>query len=135
MRQTIFFILSTLALSVGFSCNNKEPYIIEYKNLKGYVIGRETCNIDMTKDYWLIDFTYGTNNLQAGDTLVLNGITYTNVLKTKDLDQLLKTIGPKVSIDYINISSVKITTTGCDVSTPSTYQLKEVTIQNQFEIR
>lgn len=127
-----FFLITLLICS---SCSNKEPYIIEYKNIKGYVIGKEVCNTDETKDYWLIDFTYGTNNLKVGDTLLLNGNTYTNVLKTKELDPQLKTNGLKVSIDYNSISPNKVTTTGCSVTTPSIYQLKEVTIQNQFEIR
>ena len=89
----------------------------------------------MTKDYWLIDFSYGTNNPHVGDTLFFNGISYTNVLKTKGLSQQLKSVGLKVSIDYNSISANKISTTGCGVTPPFTYLLKEVIIQNQFEIR
>lgn len=116
------------------SCN-RDPYIADFKNIKGYVIGKEACNTDDIKDYWLIDFTYGTSNPKVGDTLVLNGTTYTNVLKTKGLDLQLKTVGLRVSIDYRVVSTDKVTTTGCAVATPVTYQLKELTILNQFEIR
>lgn len=137
MRQKFLSLtgyLFIITFLVAGSCK-RDPYIVEYKNIKGYVIGKETCNTEETKDYWLIDFTYGSNNPKVGDTLVLNGNTYTNVLKTKGLDQQLKIIGLRVSIDYNTISTNKISTTGCSVTTPITYQLKEVTIQNQFEIR
>ena len=117
------------------SCRNNEPYIVENKFLQGYVIGKETCNTDETKDYWLIDFTFGTNNLQVGDTLFFNGMTYTNVLKTKDLAVPLKNIGLKVSIEYNSISSGKIITSGCNVTAPVTYHLKEFSIKSQGEIR
>lgn len=137
MRQKFLSLtgyLFIITFLVASSCK-RDPYIVEYKNIKGYVIGKETCNTDETKDYWLIDFTYGSNNPKVGDTLVLNGITYTNVLKTKGLDQQLKIIGLRVSIDYNTISTNKISTTGCNVTTPVTYQLKDLTILNQGEIR
>ncbi|MCK9402757.1 MAG: hypothetical protein M0Q26_05105 [Chitinophagaceae bacterium] len=137
MRQNILLLpgsLIILGLLVSNSCN-KYPYVPDYKNITGYVIGKETCNSDEIQDYWLIDFTYTPNPSKVGDTLLLNGISYTNVLKTKGLDQRLKVIGMKVSIDYRTITLDKITTTGCNVTSPVTYQLKELTILNQFEIR
>ena len=137
MRYIIFLFIGAIIITAflaGSSCN-KLPYKPDYNNITGYVIGKEICNTDQTKDYWLIDFTYGSNNPKVGDTLVLNGSTYTNVLKTKGLDPQLKTIGLKVSIDYKIISADKVFTTGCNVSTSLTYSLKELTILNQFEIR
>jgi hypothetical protein len=118
------------------SCNRgRGPDLFPNKNIKGYIIGKETCNADSTKDYWLIDFTFGTSNPHVGDTLLLNNITYTNVLKTKGLAEQLKVIGGyPVSIDYRSISSNKIISTGCSVSNPITYPLKEVMILNQGEI-
>lgn len=135
MRQTIFLL--ALFLFTFLLCNSckPNPYIVEYKNIKGYVIGKETCNTDESKDYWLIDFTYGSNNLHVGDSLFFNGTTYTNVLKTKGLSQQLKSVGLRVSIDYNSISANKISTTGCGATPSFTYLLKEVIIQNQFEIR
>jgi len=134
--QLILYILSPalIFVSSASSCN-KQPYIPDYSNIKGYVIGKETCNTDEAKDYWLIDFSYGSNNPPVGDTLLLNGFTFTNVLKTTGLDQQLKVIGLRVSIDYRVISSAKITTIGCDVLNPVTYSLKELTILHQGEIR
>ena len=135
MKQLLLLICFCYILLISGSSCKPEPYIVDYKNIKGYVIGKETCNTDDTKDYWLIDFTYGTRNSVVGDTLLLNGITYTNVLKTNGLDQQLKIIGLRVSIDYTNISSNKITTIGCNVTNFVTYQLKEFTILRQGEIR
>lgn len=119
---------------ISSSCN-KEPYKPDYSNIRGYVIGKETCHVDESQDYWLVDFTYDPTPPKIGDTLVLNGVVYTNVLKVKGLDPQLKQIGMRVSIDYKTISTAKIITTGCSVSTPVTYPLKEIFILHQFEIR
>ena len=107
--QLILYILWPALVLV--SCSNKEPFTPDYNNIKGYVIGKETCNTDETKDYWLIDFTYGSNNPHVGDTILVNGFTFNNVLKTKGLDQQLKIIGLRLSIDYKIISSTKVMST------------------------
>jgi len=134
MRYQLILYISLSAL-ILVSCSNKEPFIPDYNNIQGYVIGKENCTTDETKDYWLIDFTYGSNNPHVGDTVLVNGITFNNVLKTKGLDQQLKIIGMRVSIDYRIISSTKLTSIGCDVLNPVTYSLKELTILHQGEIR
>lgn len=134
-----FLILTTLSSG---SCN-KLPFKPDYQNIGGYVIGKETCNTDETKDYWtdetkdywLLDFTVYPNSPQIGDTLKLNGTTFTNVLKVKELGARLKHTGMMVSIDYKKISSNKIITTGCTEPNSITYPLKELFIINQFEIR
>jgi hypothetical protein len=131
--QPILYILLSALVFVS-SCN-KQPFITDDNNIEGYVIGKETCNTDETKDYWLIDFTYGSSNPHVGDTILVNGVTYNNVLKTKELDQQLKILGLRVTIDYRAISSTKITSIGCDVLNPVTYSLKELTILHQGEIR
>jgi hypothetical protein len=117
------------------SCNNKQPFKPDYKNIAGTVIEKENCNVDEADDYWIIDFTFYPDSPQIGDTLVLNGITYTNVLKVKGLDKRLQKIGMNVSIDYKTISPNKIQTSGCTVTNPITYSLKELFIINQGEIR
>src|SRR4029079_15252072 len=134
MRYQLILYISLSAL-ILVSCSNKEPFIPDYNNIQGYVIGKENCTTDETKDYWLIDFTYGSNNPHVGDTVLVNGLTFNNVLKTKGLDQQLKIIGMRVSIDYRIISSTKLTSIGCDVLNPVTYSLKELTILHQGEIR
>lgn len=126
-------IVATL-LSINATCT-KPPYIPDFKIALGYVIGKESCTTDETKDYWLVDLTYLPNAPQYGDTLVLNGVTYTNVIKTKDLAERLKKIGMQVSIDFKVISANKVETTGCTIANPVTYNVKELFIINQFEIR
>lgn len=135
MRQTIFFISTFIVFFIAVSCNNKEPFKPPYDNIGGYVIGNETCNTNATQNYWLLDFTVYPNSPYIGDTLILNGTTYTNVLKVKGLDERLKQVGMKVSIDYNVVTLNKIITTGCTVSSPITYNLKELSIINQGEIR
>ncbi len=114
-------ILSFLFFICFVSCKNNGPFSPDYKSVKGYVIGKETCNIDDTKDYWLIDFNYDPNTPQYGDTITLNGTFYTNVVKTKDLDPLAKKIGEKILIDFKTITTDKIVSTVCNVSNPQTY--------------
>lgn len=135
MKIPSFILLSSFSYLMFFTSCNKPPYTPDFNNVNGYVIGKETCSTDDTKDYWLIDFTYDTNTPQYGDTLILNGITYTNVIKTKDLDPKLKRIGLKVFIDFKIITPNKIETTGCNVINPITYRLKEIFIIYQGEIR
>lgn len=125
----LFFYLFVVLL---IACNNKRPFKPDYNNIGGVVIGKEICNSDPNQDYWLIDFA---NSSKVGDTLVLNGITYTNVLKVKGLDQRLKEIGTKVSIDYRTITPTKVITTACTVTNSLTYSLKEIFIIYQSEIR
>ena len=123
-----------IIINSSTSCN-RYPYEVHYNYIAGYVIGKETCNADESKDYWLIDFTYLQDSPKVGDTIIINGSTYANVLKTNGLADGLKKVGLPVSIDYRIISTGKIITTGCEVASPITYSLKELTILNQGEIR
>ena len=116
------------------SCNTKAPFKPDYSNIAGYVIGKESCDTNEINDYWLLDFNVYPNTPHVGDTLVLNGITYTNVLKVKGLDTRLKQIGMRVSIDYNKIGNSELTA-GCTVTSPVIYFLKEIYIINQGEIR
>lgn len=132
--------LPTILLSVTFcftylACNRYPDEIDDYRNVKGNVIGKETCHTNEAQDYWLVDLTYLPDAPQHGDTLLLNGNTYTNVIKTKDLNERLKELGMKVSLDYKAITPNKVETTGCSVANPVTYRLKELFVENQFEIR
>ncbi len=134
-KLVIYFILITSTLLFIYGSCTKPPARPDYDNVKGYVIGKETCNTDTTKDYWLIDLTYFPDTPQYGDTLLLNGIRYTNVIKTKGLDERLKQTGMRVSIDFKTISQNKVVTSGCTLTNPMTYNLKELFVLYQFEIR
>jgi hypothetical protein len=117
-----------------FSCNNKEP-LDALPHIGGYVIGKETCHTDERMDYWLIDLTAYPDQPQIGDTLVLDGITYTNVLKVKGLSEGLQQIGMAVSFDYKEVTPVAVITNGCTVANPVIYALKELFIIHEGEIR
>jgi hypothetical protein len=132
LKLNLFF--SLVYFFSATSCN-RLPYKPDFENIAGYVIGKETCSTDETQDYWLLDFTVSSNSPKLGDTLILNGTTYTNVLKLKGLAPTLKQTGMRVSIDYREISNSKIITSGCTVLSPITYPLKEIFILNQGEIR
>ncbi len=96
----------------------------------GYVIGRENCNEDLSKDYWLIEIVSSPSPIkQYGDTLTLNGVKYINVVKATGLSESLKVVGEKVGFDF-NITSVATSTSGCSVDTPKTYKLKVASIIN-----
>jgi hypothetical protein len=129
-------VLKICLLSFLFSnlCCRKDDFTAPFPNLKGIVIVREVCNSDTSKDYWLIDFTSGTPIKQVGDTLVIDGFKYNNVLKTKELDTSLQIPGQKVSIFYKTISADKVITSTCDLANPVTYPLKELTILFQGRI-
>ncbi|MEJ7677230.1 MAG: hypothetical protein WKG06_05025 [Segetibacter sp.] len=129
-----FILIIAFLLLVNAACN-KPPYIVDFKIALGYVIGKEFCSTNEAKDCWLVDLTYLQNAPQYGDTLVLNGLRYTNVIKTKDLAERLKKIGMQVSMDFKVISANKMETTGCTIVNPVTYNLKELFVINQFEIR
>lgn len=127
-------LIAASVILVFCSCT-KYPYKPNYSNVKGYVIAKETCKFNEDLDYWLIDLTYFYDTPQYGDTLILNGRTYTNVIKTASLQQPLKQIGMAVSLDFKTITQDRIESTGCDVPNAVTYKLKELSIINQFEIR
>lgn len=136
MKITNFFKVTFaifIAISVTQSSCVKPPYKPDYENASGTIIGKEICSTNGIDDYWLIDLSVYPNTKQYGDTLIVNSIKYTNVVKTKDLTADIKIIGYKVSIDFY-ISNTKIETTGCNCEVPITYLLKEITIINVFDI-
>lgn len=120
-------------LFINAACGKLGPYMVDRKLAIGYVIGKEFCHTDETKDYWLIDLTYLQDAPQYGDTLVLNGIKYVNVVKTKDLLERFKKINMKVHVQFKVISENKMETTGCSIANSVTYNLKELFIIDQGE--
>lgn len=126
------YVILSLIIVVLAACV-KPPYYPPYQNVKGFVIGKETCTGNPDDEYWLVDLTFRANTPQYGDTLFLNGITYTNVVKTKGLRDL-KEVGRRVSIDFDTITANKVETTGCTFASPVTYRLKEIFVINLFEI-
>ena len=74
MRKVSFSFVAFCFLAFLNLCScNRPQYVIDYKNAKGFVIGKEICKANEAEDYWLIDLTYFNGTPQYGDTLVLNG--------------------------------------------------------------
>ena len=121
-------ISSLLIQLAACSCNNKEPFDPPYDTAVGYVIGKETCNVDTSNDCWLVNIISSSSaRQQYGDTVELDGLIYTNVVKSTGLSENLKNIGQKVGIDF-TITDTSSSTTNCIVTNPVTYKLKIATI-------
>lgn len=117
-RQSLLKLL-IFSIVLLLSCR-KDPAKVDYINVGGYVIGKETCKGNDADEYWLLDLTVYSNTPPYGDNLTLNGTAYSNVIKLKGLDQRLKVIGMKVSIDFKTITPDKVITSSCTVSSPIT---------------
>jgi hypothetical protein len=123
------FLLISIGSLIVISCN-KPPYEPDYYMATGFVIGKEVCNTDTTKDYWLINIISSSSRQQQyGDTVLLNGITYTNVVKTSGLPKEMMKVGTKIGMDFY-LSKEKRTTTGCTSSSPIIFYLKVADIVN-----
>ncbi|NRF38024.1 hypothetical protein [Pedobacter foliorum] len=133
MRVNKNLAILTLSIIVCFivaSCNRMGPFKPSYFVASGTAIGKETCNADTVKDYWLIEIASSPLvRQQYGDTLTLNGIKYFNVIKTTGLPAVLKTIGQKVGIDF-KMASAATLTANCSVNNPIIYKLKVVEVVN-----
>lgn len=128
MKTSAISILSFLLLA---ACDHG-AYDLGYNQAGARVIGRETCNIDTTKDYWLLDFGYIPGQPQYGDTIVFHGKTYFNAVKTLELDSQFRVPDKKIVLGF-NISKEPVITQGCDVGSPVTYPLKVITIVKQLD--
>lgn len=127
------FILIIIISILITACNsrNLKP---NFEAAGGYVIGKENCKTDTTQDYWLIDFSIYPLANNYGATIIFNGITYKNVVKTIGLAPQFKVIGSRVGFDF-HLASSSIQTLNCAVANPITFDLKEMQILRQAEIR
>ena len=130
--SVIACLLCCIVASV--SCNNKGGYKEPWEYAGGYVIAKESCNADETKDYWLVDLTVFPNTKQYGDSLELNGIMYTNVVKTLDLLPEFKVVGKRVGFDFY-LSGQRVATSGCSLTSPVNFNLKDMDAVRMGEIR
>lgn len=103
----------------------KQPYKNDKPTMSGYVIGRENCISDESKDFWLIDFTYFPNTEQVGDSITLNGRLFSNVLKLKLSDSAYRIIDKSISVEYTNILPANLTTP-CEIANQTLFNLKEM---------
>ena len=126
--------MSLLACVAWLMSCKTEPFKPNFENAGGYVIGKETCNVDTSQDFWLIDLSIFPLPNNYGDSLTLNGIKYGHVVKTVGLAPQFKFIGARVGFDF-NLSTSPMQATNCNVTNPDTYLLKEMNVINQAEIR
>ena len=125
------FLFIAIALLVLVSCN-KPPFKPDYYMATGFVIGKEVCNADTTKEYWLIDIISSPSpQQQYGDTIQLNGVQYTNVVKTSDLPNEMRKAGTKIGMDFY-LSKDKEVTASCTTSSPVIFYLKVAKVLNWF---
>lgn len=117
------FLLFIIVIFNNCKGDFKLPYPLE----KGTVLGKEVCHV--TKDYWLVNFDKG-----YGDTLTFKGILYAHVVKTNQLDPLLKQVGMRVSLGF-DISPDKIASSGCTITPSETYFLRTIELHSQAEQR
>ncbi|TFB28363.1 hypothetical protein [Pedobacter alluvionis] len=117
-KTSVQLLLSAIFFLITSSCKDKVPFKPPHDGASGTVIAKETCNTDEGKDYWLIEISSSSSvQQQFGDKLTLNGITYTNVIKTTGLPESLKKVGQKVGFDF-TIAGTATSTSNCSVSTP-----------------
>jgi hypothetical protein len=131
----LILLFPTLILTTFSSCK-VEPYSPPYEHAGGYVVTKEVCNTDSSKDEWLIDLSYAAQspNLNYGDTITLNGVFYKHMIKTSQLLPELRVIGKAVSFNF-TLSASKVQSTNCTVPNPMVYLLKEMNVIASFEIR
>ncbi len=115
-----------LHIIISFSCRSDK---LRYPEEKATVLGKEVCQQDVTKDYWLVNFDKG-----YGDTLTYKGVFYKHVTKTNQLDPLLKKAGMRVFLEF-DISTDKINSTDCNYPSVEIYSLKVLQLRSQSEQR
>lgn len=96
---TLLFVLSL----VGFLFNCGDPPVPN-EGIAGRVIKIEYCTTD-TLVLVASDIPYPSNKRQYTDTLTVDGVLYTGVIKTYDLSLRYQTLGKKIVIDFDVINS------------------------------
>lgn len=119
----LIILVSFYGVLIGCE-RNKFPLEIRNGMAVGTVIGKEQCNADTVKDYWLIEIhSAPTIRKQYGDTVTVGGTKYFNMIKTTGITGDLKKPGQKIGIEF-NISDEVSSTSNCSVYKPLTYRLK-----------
>jgi hypothetical protein len=96
-------LLSTIFIITANACS-REPYVDTLTVIGlGVVIGKDDCTGNILTDYVVIALNHPGNTWHEGDTLFVNGIQYTNVVKVavqNPADHVLRTIGQKVAFKF-----------------------------------
>jgi len=115
------------------ACNNKHPYVPDYENAVGLIIGSETCKKNVDQNAWLIQFS-GPNvgNKSYGETITFNGNTYSNVVKTYSLPDTSKISGKKHLFEFY--LEGKPAEKDCEVANPITFNITKIRIKNMVRM-
>ena len=107
-----------------FSCSRQHDHVLDIPaSVAGYVIAHEACSGVDSTEFWAIDLTYFPNEKQLGDSLTINGVKYTNVIKMKITDPEYRRVGKVIAVIYSKILPNK-NTSPCSLSSPVTYCIK-----------
>jgi hypothetical protein len=96
-------VLVILAVFTGIFWRCEDPPV-PYEGIAGRVIKIEYCATD-TLVLVASDIPYPSNKRQYADTLTVNGVLYTGVIKTYDLSLRYQVLGEKIVIDFDVINS------------------------------
>ncbi|TCD28652.1 hypothetical protein EZ456_04495 [Pedobacter psychrodurus] len=127
--------LTSIALMsmVLIACKGKPPYVPDYENAVGLIIGPETCRVNAAQNAWLIQFS-GPNagNKSYGETITYSGNTYSNVVKTYLLPDSSKVSGRKYLFEfYLEGKSAQ---NDCDLANPITFNISKIRLKNIVKI-
>ncbi len=113
------------------------PYQPPAYQVNAYVVGEEICKADSNYNYWLLNVSSQNNLPYKGDTIVYNGVKYTNVFKTISLNNSLRHPGKNVSIkfNYASQDYQKSQSSNCDAANAETFALTDIILFQQSEIR
>jgi hypothetical protein len=75
----------------------KFPLKIDLLTIDATVLGKENCEVDSSKDYFLLDLI-PDNNQQIGDTLHIDGKIYNHVVKAKLVSEKLRPKGSRIRV-------------------------------------
>ena len=120
------YFIAMLVSFVTVGCY-KPPEEDDTQFIDGYVIGRESCYQDGSLNYWLIDCTVRARwqTPQIGDSLIIDSVQYSNVIKLKSLPSELGIIGMPIAIGYTAVKERSISV-GCNITSPTVYYLREI---------
>ena len=114
-------VLVILAVFTGIFWRCEDPPV-PYEGIAGRVIKIEHCATD-TLVLVASDIPYPSNKRQYTDTLTVDGVLYTGVIKTYDLSLRYQTLGKKIVIDFDVINSQPKECTGKEA-----YKVPEVRV-------
>lgn len=124
-KSMVFYSLFILA------CSRPEAVDFKHEIAIGEVIAKESCSGESLNEYWVFDLYHQNNKFKSGDSLFLNGIKYTNVVKGIVYNpfsvQKIK-IGQKVVFDFekkLPVQNIR----SCSTNNPEIYQVKQVIIK------